>query len=912
MIERGRSSVPVRAHVLVLAPLVVALGAIVANQLGLRGTTSYDIAWTAAACSAVAGTLLAWGRALPHNRERWSLWAGAAGAWLFGQLAWDVFGVVGFPESPNLADLGFWAFAVLVMVSMIRIPGGSRAQRSVTLIEAFPLIVAAVALSFAELWNTAQASPLPLAAKVSALVYPALYIAAAVLTLQAIVGGALRRLDVTAARLVMGGVAAVALAFILWSTQLLDRTYVPGRTLLDPLWVLGLSSIAVGGLVAARHPEEAAEPQEPTYRSGIVPAGMFLILPVALIQPRVAHAPMGIKIAIEVGLMFCGAALVARSTLLVRGQRAILARERAALGRLEEREAELARVNRELVEDSRRDPLTGVSNRRALADDLPVLEELYRERGERFALALCDADHFKAYNDRLGHLAGDQALRMIAATARGALRAGDAAYRYGGEELLLVLRNVTDEEAVKVADRVRTAVERAGFRHPYAATGLLTISIGVATGGGDTGDLLARADAALYEAKRRGRNRVVAATEDAPIPPAPRPRLTADEPVPRHLRSMLAISRAAAGGHGPMRVLEALADTIRNELFFQVVVINLLDPRRDEVRAVLVKGDQEATEALLDTTSQISEWQRLLASGEEIHGAIWLPAGSYDLDVDLPTWTPPAVAAPPAGGWHPDDSLLLHLRAASGEVLGIVSVDQPVLGRRPTEQELGVLMAVVDHAGLSLEQAQRGGEPIRGQSQELRLAAMMLLAESLDMRDPSTVRHSRTVGRYARETAKALELDKRQVERIHAAGVLHDLGNLGIADTVLRHPGPLGEGQWREMRRHPEMGARILEHAGIEDIGEWVRDHHERIDGGGYPAGLRGPEIPLAARILAVADAYEAMVADRPYRRRMSREHAREELLRCAGSQFDPDVVQAFLTVLDRDDDGLRMLEPVA
>jgi HD-GYP domain-containing protein (c-di-GMP phosphodiesterase class II) len=191
----------------------------------------------------------------------------------------------------------------------------------------------------------------------------------------------------------------------------------------------------------------------------------------------------------------------------------------------------------------------------------------------------------------------------------------------------------------------------------------------------------------------------------------------------------------------------------------------------------------------------------------------------------------------------------------------------------------------------------------REQSQELRLAAVMLLAETLDLRDAGTARHSRTVGAYARHTAAALGLSEERVVRIHAAGVLHDLGKLGIADAILHKPGKLEPAEWKEIQRHPEIGARILEHAGLEDIAAWVRAHHERVDGGGYPKGIAGKEIPVEARILAVADAYEAMIADRPYRAGIPPVQAREELVRCAGTQFDPAVVEAFLDALDANED---------
>jgi diguanylate cyclase (GGDEF)-like protein len=715
--------------------------------------------------------------------------------------------------------------------------------------------------------------------------------------LDAVVGGGLRRLKAPGVRLVLGGIAAQALAFTLWCDKLLNRTYVPGHTWLDRLWVVGLAAIAAGGLLAAHKPEELAAPEEPTNRSAILPGGMLLVVLLALVQARLTHAHHVVFILLEAGLLLCSGALVARSTLLGGRLRTMLIRERAALARLAEREAELERLNRQLTEDSRRDPLTGAKNRRALAGDLPALDEIQRAGGETLAFALCDADCFKAYNDLFGHLAGDQALRMIAATIRGELREGDSAYRYGGEEMLLVLRDVSRQEALKIAERVREAVERANFPHPEAAAGVLTVSIGVAAGPGKTGDLLARADAALYEAKRSGRNRVIAATDEVTLLPAVGRARThdSDEPVPRQLRSMLAVSRAAAAGGGAMPVLEALAETICRELSFGVVAVNLLDERRQQLDVVIVKGDQEARETLLGTSSPWSEWQSMVESARDPSGAIWLPAGTYEWLVDSAIWTPPSVAPPAPDGWHPEDMLLLPLRDSSGEVLGIVSVDQPVLGRRPTEDELSVLMAVVDHAGLALERAQRDVLS-KEDPTERRLAVMLLLAEALDMRDPSTAQHSHTVGRYARDIALALGLPPERVERIHAAGVVHDLGKLGIADEILRKEGTLTESEWRQMRQHPSIGAQILEHAGMHDIAQWVGAHHERLDGNGYPAGLSGPEIPFEARILAVADAYEAMIADRPYRAGMSDADARAELLRCAGSQFDPQVVAAFLS----------------
>ena len=183
------------------------------------------------------------------------------------------------------------------------------------------------------------------------------------------------------------------------------------------------------------------------------------------------------------------------------------------------------------------------------------------------------------------------------------------------------------------------------------------------------------------------------------------------------------------------------------------------------------------------------------------------------------------------------------------------------------------------------------------QSEE-HLAAVIVLAETLDMRDTGTARHSETVGRYAKLIAAELGMGPRDTERVHLAGMLHDIGKIGISDTILQKPGMLTDAEWEEMRKHPELGSRILDGARLDDISAWVRAHHERPDGRGYPEGLTGEEIPIQAKILAVADSYEAMTAERVYRAAMPHDAAREELLRCAGSQFDPAVVRAFINVL--------------
>jgi diguanylate cyclase (GGDEF)-like protein/putative nucleotidyltransferase with HDIG domain len=189
----------------------------------------------------------------------------------------------------------------------------------------------------------------------------------------------------------------------------------------------------------------------------------------------------------------------------------------------------------------------------------------------------------------------------------------------------------------------------------------------------------------------------------------------------------------------------------------------------------------------------------------------------------------------------------------------------------------------------------------RSVESQAELATVLTLAEALDQRDSSTARHSQTVGRLCEMMARELGLPEDRVRRVRLAGILHDIGKIGVSDAILAKPGPLTEEERSQMRRHPELGARILASSEMDDLRSWIVAHHERPDGTGYPNGLSGDEIPIEASILAVGDAYEAMTADRVYRMGIGEEAAQEELRRHAGTQFNPVVVEALIRALKRD-----------
>jgi diguanylate cyclase (GGDEF)-like protein/putative nucleotidyltransferase with HDIG domain len=180
-----------------------------------------------------------------------------------------------------------------------------------------------------------------------------------------------------------------------------------------------------------------------------------------------------------------------------------------------------------------------------------------------------------------------------------------------------------------------------------------------------------------------------------------------------------------------------------------------------------------------------------------------------------------------------------------------------------------------------------------GPDRAARYRAAASLAKAVDARDTYTGSHSERVSELAARLASRMGIDVEQVELTRLAGSLHDLGKLAIPEEILRKPGELTDTERLVLERHPQIGHRMLDSLGVDPVADVVLHHHERWDGAGYPDGLQGETIPLGARIIFVADAYDAMTSDRIYRPKLSSESALAELRRCAGTQFDPTIVSA-------------------
>ena len=237
---------------------------------------------------------------------------------------------------------------------------------------------------------------------------------------------------------------------------------------------------------------------------------------------------------------------------------------------------------------------------------------------------------------------------------------------------------------------------------------------------------------------------------------------------------------------------------------------------------------------------------------------------------------------------------LCALMAASLKVKSAV-IGAIVLGTAAphtyTAEELQLLSSLAAQAAAAIENAR-----LYERQQKLFFSTIAALAETIEMRDPYTGGHTRRVMEYSLAIGLEMGLADREMVNLRLAASLHDIGKIGIDDAVLRKPGSLSPSERLAIQKHSEYAFDILRHVeGLDEVVAGVRGHHERFDGRGYPDALNGLDIPLIARIIAVADAYDAMLSARPYRRALPASVCREELLRHQGTQFDPEVVDAFL-----------------
>jgi diguanylate cyclase (GGDEF)-like protein/putative nucleotidyltransferase with HDIG domain len=371
------------------------------------------------------------------------------------------------------------------------------------------------------------------------------------------------------------------------------------------------------------------------------------------------------------------------------------------------------------------------------------------------------------------------------------------------------------------------------------------------------------------------------------------------------------LRRALARAHARLAGLEAqLADRARMD---ERTGLLTLDAFRRDAEALLLHaagGERPVSLALVDidhfrslnarrgkaagdaALRAVATRLKALTRGSDVLGR----TGADELAVLMP-------GTPMDGAHTCCERLIAGLDGADIPRAGFITVSAGIASHRPgttIERLLASAARGLDHARAdggartSARPAEAGVDPFRAQAHVIDALVSALLE-----RDRYTGEHSASVVEMAKTLAATLGLDEVEVERVGHAALLHDIGKVGIPDRILHKPGPLAGEEWELMREHPVIGERILRAIpGMGGVARIVRHEHEWFDGSGYPDGLRGEAIPLGSRIILACDAYHAMTSDRSYRGAMEHADAIAELVRCAGSQFDPRVVSALVGYL--------------
>jgi cyclic di-GMP phosphodiesterase len=520
--------------------------------------------------------------------------------------------------------------------------------------------------------------------------------------------------------------------------------------------------------------------------------------------------------------------------------------------------------------EARRDALTGLANKRAFDEHAEVSLTRARVARGQVSLVLFDLDDFKQINDRDGHLVGDEVLREVGRVLMRVVRADDEVFRIGGEEFAVVIGGGPDE-AVEVARRVQSA-----FAEQQRGPLLPTVSVGIATFplNADTAvDLLRKADVALYAAKFAGKNRVqIFKGESEAGPEVPeRPSATHSRLEERGLRLLVVDDDPA------LRIL--LRTT------FEVVDIEV-----DEAGSAAVAAERIASRppdvVVLDVgmpgMDGMTFCRRLKSDPTTAGIGVVLLTGTEG-------GTEEAAQAVRADAFLRKPFSPLELLNVVERIAGGLYEGPFRSASGPPEEQL-ILYAQDLRRLLEVERGQRS------LIQRAYRETVAALAGALESKDTGTGAHSQRVQRYAVELARALDPAILEDESVEYGFLLHDVGKIGIPDSILQKRGSLTSSERRLLQTHTVLGEQLLSGVALlQGQGlQIVRHHHERWDGSGYPDALTESEIPLGARVFAVADALDAMTSDRPYRRARSWDDAWEEIGREAGRQFDPDVVDAF------------------
>ncbi len=521
--------------------------------------------------------------------------------------------------------------------------------------------------------------------------------------------------------------------------------------------------------------------------------------------------------------------------------------------------------------EARRDALTGLANKRAFDELLEGTLTRAQLGREHVSLVLFDLDDFKQINDREGHLVGDEVLREVARVLLRVVRADDEVFRVGGEEFTIVIEG-SAETAAEVAERVRVALaeQRRGHSLPTISAGVATFP----THALNAEDLLGKADIALYAAKFAGKDRVqIYSGEPATVRPTPE-RTSTPRPARHEDRGL--------------RLLIVDDDpTLRILLRTTFEVVDIEVDEADSAKAAEEKIAARAPDVVvldigmpgMDGLTFCRQLKRNPATADV--GVVLLTGSEGESEATARASGADAFVRKP---FSPLELLNAVERLAGGLYEG------PFRAESEAPEEQLILYAQDLRRLLEVERGQRA------LVQRAYRETVSALAGALESKDVGTGAHSQRVQRYAVELARELDPALLVDSSTEYGFLLHDVGKIGIPDRILLKRGVLTSSERRLLQTHTVLGEQLLSGVALlQGEGLYVvRHHHERWDGKGYPDALGGTDIPLGARVFAVADALDAMTSDRPYRRARSWDVAAAEISHESGRQFDPSVVQAF------------------
>jgi diguanylate cyclase (GGDEF)-like protein/PAS domain S-box-containing protein len=535
-----------------------------------------------------------------------------------------------------------------------------------------------------------------------------------------------------------------------------------------------------------------------------------------------------------------------------------------------------------LREQSRHDQLTGSLNHAAMIEELQRL--IASESDERCAVAMIDVDGMKALNDTYGHLIGDQALQAIARILE---KNGAVVGRYGGDEFIAVLPGADRDDAERYRGEVLAALAQTKLNDPDTRAQVpLAASIGFAIYPEEAAtivDLIKLADSAMY-AHRRQR----------PIAPDSRPRRSsADDHAARLVGEIVPLLTSPGNIRSKLRFV---AHRLLLSLGHDAVTAVLFSPQPGgaALSCTVARVDEALVQAWDDDQGQEGVASILRALLEEVQRPFIISDLPHDERLS-PSQRELLVRAGLVSG-------LVVPMIWQGQTLGALAIgSRQAAAFGPADAQLvnavaGQVTAIVRMSSLVDELQTASAQRTKTQEE-----TVLLLAAAAEAHDGATGRHLQRVQALVEALARELGTPYEEARALGMAAVLHDIGKLFVPETVLASAGPLDGAGWVLMKRHTTLGEQFLNgHTSFEPAATIARHHHERWDGTGYPDGLAGVDIPAAATIVTVADAYDAMTSGRPYRGPLSLESAIAEILACSGTQFSPRVVEALLRLHQR------------